>query len=87
VAFYYMPWMSIDGLLNAVDIYNNAILTYATKAGLPAVDDRDVIPADSTHFVDCMHLADAGHALMADRFVRHLRDSGLMDRLTRRLKD
>ena len=28
VAFYYMPWMSIDGMLDAMDKYNAAIIEY-----------------------------------------------------------
>src|SRR5262249_28074693 len=29
VAFYYMPWMSLDDLLDASDYYNDAIVAYA----------------------------------------------------------
>lgn len=72
VAFYYMPWMSIEGMLNAVDVYNAAIVDYGTRAGLLVVDDRDMIPADAEHFADCMHLADKGNAVMADRFFRFI---------------
>ena len=77
VAFYYMPWMSIDGMLDAMDVYNQAIVDYATRQNLPVVDDRDSIPADAEHFTDCMHLADKGAEAMAERFVRYLRPSGI----------
>lgn len=73
VAFFYMPWMSIDGMLDAMDVYNQAILDYAGRTGLLAVDDRFSIPPDAEHFTDCMHLADRGNEAMADRFVRALR--------------
>ena len=78
VAFYYMPWMSIDGMLDAVDVYNGAILAYAKRTGLPVVDDRTTIPADATHFIDCMHLADAGNEAMAQRFFRFIQAAGLV---------
>jgi lysophospholipase L1-like esterase len=81
VAFYYMPWMNIDGLLDAMDVYNAAILDYATEHRLPVVDDRDSIPPDAEHFTDCMHLADKGAEAMADRFLRGLQANGLIDEL------
>jgi hypothetical protein len=31
VEFYYMPWMSIDGMFDAMDTYNQAILDYARE--------------------------------------------------------
>ena len=74
VAFYYMPWMSIDGMLDAMDVYNGAILEYGRRTGVPVVDDRTVIPPDAEHFTDCMHLADAGNTDMAERFARFLKD-------------
>jgi lysophospholipase L1-like esterase len=80
VAFYYMPWMSIDGMLDAMDVYNQAILDYAKRQNLPVVDDREAIPADAEHFTDCMHLADKGAEAMADRFARYLLQSGLVAR-------
>ncbi len=79
VAFYYMPWMNIDGMLDAMDLYNKAIVDYGQQARLPVVDDRDVVPADSEHFSDCMHLLDPGAEAMADRFARYLTQSGLLD--------
>jgi hypothetical protein len=81
VAFYYMPWMSIEGMLHAVDVYNQAILDYGARVAVPVVDDREMIPADEAHFVDCMHLADGGHELMAQRFYRYLTESGIVRRL------
>ena len=65
-----MPWMSIDGMLDAMDVYNQAILDYASRAALPVVDDREAVPADAEHFSDCMHFLDKGAEAMADRFAR-----------------
>jgi GDSL-like lipase/acylhydrolase family protein len=78
VAFYYMPWMSIDGMLDAMDVYNQAILDYGQRAHIPVVDDRDAVPADAVHYADCMHLTDAGADAMAQRFFRYLRNSGTL---------
>jgi len=78
VAFYYMPWMSIDGMLHAMDTYNAAILEYGRRARLVVVDERTTIPADSDHFADCMHLTDRGNEAMAQRFFRALMASGLI---------
>jgi lysophospholipase L1-like esterase len=80
VAFYYMPWMSIDGMLDAMDVYNAAILRYAREHGLPAVDDRDAVPPDPEHYSDCMHFRDAGAEAMADRFFRYIRSTGTLER-------
>ena len=78
VAFYYMPWMSIDGMLHAMDVYNQAILDYASDHGLVVIDDRFAVPADAEHFVDCMHLSSQGNAVMATRFARGLKASRLL---------
>jgi lysophospholipase L1-like esterase len=86
VAFYYMPWMSIDGLQDAMDVYNQAIVDYAARQHLPIVDDREAIPADADHFHDCMHLTDAGADAMADRVFRYLQQSRLIDSVVARLR-
>ena len=75
VEFYYMPWMSIDGMLDAMDTYNQAILDYATRNSLPVVDDREAVSPDAEHFSDAMHFLDKGAEAMADRFFRYLRTS------------
>jgi len=87
VAFYYMPWMSVDALLDAVDIYNQAIVDFAGRRHLDIVDNRDSIPPDADHFRDCMHLTDRGAEAMADRFLTYLQRSGLIDRVLARLGD
>ena len=89
VDFFYMPWMSIDGMLDAIDVYNQAILDYAASHALPVVDDRAAIPPDAEHFTDCMHLADKGAEAMAERFFRYIRDArmieGILDQRESRL--
>ena len=75
VEFFYMPWMSIDGMLVAIDTYNQAILDYAARNSLLVVDDREAVPPDAEHFSDAMHFLDKGAEAMADRFFRSLRTS------------
>jgi hypothetical protein len=86
VAFYYMPWMSIDGMLDAMEVYNNAILTFAYQHGLPVVDDREAVPADADNYSDCMHLLDKGSEAMAERFSRYLQRSRLIDSIVSRIR-
>lgn len=79
VAFFYMPWMSIDGMLDAMEVYNQAIVDYAKRRNLPVVDDREAIPPDAAHYSDCMHLLDPGSEAMAERFARFLLGSKVLD--------
>ena len=81
VAFYYMPWMSIDGMLDAMDVYNAAVLDYGKRTGVPVVDDRATISPDNKHFTDCMHLSDKGNEAMADRFARFVTNLPALTRL------
>jgi hypothetical protein len=81
VAFYYMPWMTIEDLLDAMDAYNDALVQYAHAHHIPIVEDRDSIPGDSQHYVDCVHMSDAGCARMADRFLRFFEEKKLIDQI------
>jgi lysophospholipase L1-like esterase len=81
VSFYYMPWMTIDALLDAVDLYNDAIVRFGRQRGIFAIEDRTSLPPDSKHFADCIHFADEGCARMAERMARGLEESGYMGRL------
>ena len=72
--------MSIDGMLDAMDTYNQAILDYAARNSLPVVDDREAVSPDAEHFSDAMHLLDKGAEAMADRFFRYLRTSAELKR-------
>jgi lysophospholipase L1-like esterase len=78
VAFYYMPWMTIDSLLDGMDLYNEAIIRFAHSRQIPVVADRDSIPADSAHFTDFVHFADAGCEDMAQRFADFFDEQGIL---------
>jgi hypothetical protein len=69
LAFYYMPWMTIDSLLDGIDLYDEAIVRFAHSNQIPVVEDRTSIPADDTHFADFVHLRDEGCEAMAERFA------------------
>ena len=79
VAFYYMPWMSIDGMLDAMDVYNNAILDYAKRHDVASSTIARRFRRTRDHFSDCMHLKDPGAEAMADRFYRYIRTANLID--------
>lgn len=81
--FYYMPWMSIDALLDASELYNKAIVDFADANGIP-VAAGPAIPADDTHFTDCMHLTDEGSRVMAERFFNLFIAKGIVDSLKSR---
>ena len=81
VAFFYMPWMTIDGLLDAVAMYNSAILSFADAHDVPVIREIESIPADENHFADCMHLRDAGCEVMAQRFADFLIEEALIQQL------
>lgn len=80
-AFYYMPWMSMECLLGAVDQYNAALIEFAEAEGVPIIRETDSIPGDSTHFVDHIHLTDAGCERMAQRFADFLQEQQIVDRV------
>jgi hypothetical protein len=73
-----MPWMTIDSLLDGIDVYNDAIVRFAHSHQIPVVEDRTSIPADDAHFADFVHLRDAGCAAMAQRFVQFFDDQKIL---------
>lgn len=84
VAFYYMPWMSIDSLLDGVDLYNDAIVKFAHDKNVPVVEDRAAVPADDLHYADFVHMTDAGCKAMAQRFATFLVESRLLEPIVAR---
>jgi lysophospholipase L1-like esterase len=59
-ALYYMPYMSIDGLLAGYDAYNAAIRRVAAREDVLLIEGAAVVPADAQHFSDSVHLLDPG---------------------------
>lgn len=81
IAFYYMPWMRMEHLVRGIDLYNDALLTFGRDYAIPVVDDRECVPPDAEHFVDCMHFTRAGCSIMARRMATFLQKEGLLQRV------
>lgn len=71
-ALVYMPFMSLDGLLDAYQRYNDVIRRVAADSHALLIDGENDIPGDGTHFVDSVHFSDAGSAAMARRVAQAL---------------
>lgn len=65
-SLYYMPYMSVEGLLDGFDEYNRVVREVAEKHSVILVDAATAIPGDGEHFVDSVHLSDAGAGLLAE---------------------
>lgn len=79
IAFVYMPWMTLDSLLDGFDLYNDAVARFARSRKIPFVEDSDSVPGDSVHFVDHMHFSDAGCKAMAERFARFFDEEKILE--------
>ena len=71
-ALVYMPFMSLEGLLNAYQRYNDVIRSVASQTGALLIDGENDIPGDAAHFVDSVHFSDQGSAAMARRVAKAL---------------
>lgn len=71
-ALVYMPYMSLDGLIEGYAAYNGVIRAVAARHGALLVGGEDDIPGDAIHFADSVHFTDAGSARMAERVAAAL---------------
>lgn len=78
---FYMPWMSVDGLLDGFDAYNAAIRDVARAEKTLLIEGENDIPGDARHFADSVHLTDLGCSRMADRVAKALDASDAFRRL------
>jgi acyl-CoA synthetase (AMP-forming)/AMP-acid ligase II/lysophospholipase L1-like esterase len=62
---YYMPYMSIRGLLDVREEYDRVVQTVAQRSGCVLIDTSDAVPRDGRHYVDSNHFSDAGSARLA----------------------
>ncbi len=74
-SLYYMPYMSVEGLLDGFDEYNRVIREIAMRRGTVLVGGEDEIPGDSVHFADSVHFTEAGSRRMASRVASVLGDA------------
>ena len=86
--FYYMPYMTVEGLLKGFEEYNRVIREVAREASAVLVERENDIPGDDRYFHDSVHFTDRGCEWMAGRVRRALADSGAVGNLvqTRRLE-
>lgn len=82
--FYYMPYMSVEAVIDGFESYNGAIRDVARETGALLVDGEDEIPADSAHFADSVHFTDAGCRAMAKRVVERLDASPALQAILKR---
>lgn len=74
-SLYYMPFMTVEALLESFDAYNRAITQIAEAQGVVLIGGADEIPGDPVHFHDSVHFTDAGSIVMASRVTRALESS------------
>lgn len=84
-SLYYMPYMTVEGLLEGFDEYNRVIREVASRRGAILVDGEDEIPGDTVHFADSVHFTEAGCRRMAARVSRAIGSASAFEELASRL--
>jgi lysophospholipase L1-like esterase len=64
-SLYYMPYMSMEGLLTGFAAYNEVIRATARANDLLLIEAAAAIPGDKIHYRDAVHFTDTGAAAMA----------------------
>ena len=54
-------WLSLDGLNDGFDRYNQAIRRVARECAVTLVDLDQLVPKRKAYFADAVHLSDLGH--------------------------
>jgi hypothetical protein len=60
---FYMPYVTIDDLLDLRDEYNRVIRRVGAELGVPVIGAHLDVPGDPEHFKDSLHYTPAGSAL------------------------
>lgn len=66
-ALYYMPYMSIEGLVAGYEEYNRVIREVTVASGALLIGGENSITADDAHYNDSVHFKDLGSSAMAAR--------------------
>lgn len=74
-ARYYMPYMSVAGLVDGYESYNRVIRDVAATTGVQLIEAEREVPGDTAHFFDSVHLTDLGSKVLADRVTDGLASS------------
>jgi len=69
---FYMPYLSIDGLLDGQEEYDRVVVAVAGRTGSLFTDGHGGIPTDDEHYADSNHFADAGSRKLAERVAEAL---------------
>jgi amino acid adenylation domain-containing protein len=80
---FFMPYMSIDGILDAYDAYDGAIRRVGSRTGALVIEANDAVPGDGAHFIDSNHFSDAGSRRMAACVADALKQHPVMRALVR----
>jgi hypothetical protein len=77
-ALFFNPQLSVTGLIDAYERYNEAIRGVARERAVTLVDLDRAIPRGPGHFLDSIHLSPRGHGAVARAVAESLyRMSGL----------
>ncbi len=74
-SLYYMPYMTLDGLVAGYEEYNRVIRSVAAETGAVLIGGEEQIPADDVHYNDSVHFRDTGSRAMAARVSQALLDA------------
>ncbi len=85
-SLYYMPYMTLDGLIAGFEEYNRVIRSVAAETGAVLIGGEELIPADELHYNDSVHLSDAGSRVMAARVAHALLDAPAFRQLVSRVE-
>jgi lysophospholipase L1-like esterase len=73
-AMRFLPTLSARGLLDAVKRYDDEMRRAAGETNAVYVDNLHEVPKDFGHFIDHIHLTEAGCEAVADNFAEALRE-------------
>ena len=85
-SLYYMPYMSVEGLLQGFDEYNHVIRDVANQQEVILAEAGESIPGNGENFVDSVHLTDEGARRIAEIVVRALTAAERFTELVNRSK-
>jgi lysophospholipase L1-like esterase len=83
-SLYYMPYMSVAGLLAGFEEYNRVIRAVASERGALLVEVAGAVPGTGQYFADSIHFTDAGAAAVARVMAEALLGSDAFRTLVRR---
>jgi amino acid adenylation domain-containing protein len=75
---FYMPYLSIEGMLDGYEACDEAIRRVGMRTGVPVVEAGRAVPGDRRHFVDSRHFRDAGSECMARGLANAMLSHGVI---------